>query len=507
MWDRIKSLFDDERGAVAIVAAITMPVAAGLVAVTVDYSNAIYIRSRAQDALDAAALAYMRTYLFQGEERVSKDAGIETFRANIDQEPWSVDLGPVREVGGDLKLTGSAQRQMTPFMLQLLGVNHLDLAVQSEVRVGIRALSTILVPDVSRSMQGRHLDAAKDAMVTFGETMFRLPRQFRDQLHMAVVPYAGSVNVAGMNRNMQDFLRGWRYASDGDRPYNHKHHYMDGNGCTASLLHQFEEHLHHSGGRPEFRVQEWVWQQVAIVERETYWDEDDDGNRVERTREHVRHEWQCVDLGIVRTQAWSGCLQTRRGEFNPAVTLRRDDVAPLPPSTHQSDGPHCPPGQSAARTGFHSANDFERYVRGLDNGFSTAHDIGLLWGARLMEPAWAGTLGVPNYPWNREDDFPKYLLFMSDGASVDVGYTFGDYVGRNRDEINRNVRDICNYLKSRGVTIFGIYYQRDVRPDGLETVRDCASRERFYAADITSVENVYNAIATEIVTDNLRISR
>lgn len=495
------SYFRQESGASVIIFAMVLPVALVAVGGALDFAISHKSRVTGQNAVDAATLAYVNDYLANANEQSALREGKRYFAENKDLNGWAVEFSDIREENGRLVASASATVGVETVLLHLADIERMTVKVNSEVSVPIRSISAVVVPDVSASMRGPHLNAVKDAIVTFGNEMFDLPAPFARRLNMGMVPYAGSVNVSSASRDVTQLLTSWSYSSPDNRDYKSKRHYLDGGGCNPSIRDRHDEVLDLRGRSAEYAINRHSWEQREIVDRREVVE---DGER--RIVENRRREWACVNKGTVRVQPWSGCLQTTRGEFDPTHLLTSGSSRPLPPTTHSSDGPHCPSSQSAMRADVRSKGEYSRYARQLQNGFSTAHDVGLLWAARLLEPTWASFFDVVQRPW-RDETFPKYLVFLSDGASVDIGYTFGDYVGRNREEINRNVTRLCNYLKSRDVTIYGISYFRTSRPDGIPVVEGCASRDKHYSGTSSNIEEIFENIATEIKTEGLRIQK
>lgn len=498
----VRKLGIQNSGAMSILYALIMTSIVVIVGFSLNMRNNVNVKNVGQLSLDSATLSYLRTYILTGSEVEGQAAARAVFYANAELADWTLNLNPVVERDGELVASGKAEKPVDVLEPGVGGRDSSMVGVISETAIPIRDITAVVVPDVSWSMRGAPIAAVQDAMEIFGEKMYSLPRAFSDRLNMSIVPYAGSVNVEGSANDVTSLLRSWEYGSP-DLRYQHKRHYTNNSGCNSSHLYRHREELLRSGRSARYRVHQRAWEKRTVEERERR--TDDDGNEywVVTNRYDV---WECNDKGVVRTEPWSGCLQTRQAEFNPTNVLVPNGSMPLPATLHGTTTiPHCPANTSSVRVKIRNVSDYRSITRRLTLGFSTAHDIGLLWGTRILEPRWASYFGLASQPWNNEQ-YPKYLVFLSDGASVAIGHTINDYSGRNKAQIERNVTDLCNYLKRNGVTIYGISYARNNRPDALEVVQNCASPDKHFLGMSTNIEEIFEKIAFEIRTKELRIS-
>ena len=152
-----------------------------------------------------------------------------------------------------------------------------------------------------------------------------------------------------------------------------------------------------------------------------------------------------------------------------------------------------------------SHSQFRNHIQNLKIGYSTAHDVGVVWGARLLEPAWSAFFGQASRPWNN-DAYPKFMVLLSDGVSVPIGYDFGDYPNHSETSIANTTKQLCQDLKSKGVTIYGISYYRTSSPQGVQLIEDCASPGLHFKANNVNVKAVFIKLANDIKLRGVRIS-
>lgn len=213
-----RCLMVDRRGGISSMSALLiLPLIVG-VAIAIDYTRVMSVRSHLQGAADAAALAARTSGT--GAENSAKAAAEAFAKANSTNMTGvalkSVQATPTGE-GFKVELTATVP---TPFSA-VVGFPSIDLVVQSESVHGSADLEVALVLDVTGSMENAMPDlkqGAKDLV----EALFGASGT-SNKLKMAVVPYAGAVNIgngamqmAWMDVNGQSDLSGrglgWHWA-------------------------------------------------------------------------------------------------------------------------------------------------------------------------------------------------------------------------------------------------------------------------------------------------------
>ncbi len=503
---RTLSLFTkDHSGSISISIAISIVMLIGAVGAAIDYSLLFKSRQNAQYAADSAALSYLKQYLNTNNETKAKVSAKAVFIGNASEDKgliWDVKLEPIKQQDGSLIAEISAKTTARTSMLHLIGMDSAEISVSAAAGAPIQSISAVVAADVSWSMRGQDLLAVKAASKTFADSMYNMVPAFEAGLNLGVVPYAGSVNISRASSHANRLLKGWEYASPADTEFGQTKHYQVGAGCDDSQDRHVET-VKLTWDSAEFPVQRFRWESVNFTvpgPDETLAD------GTTRPTEEQRSEMRCVDKGEVERLEWSGCLQTRQSEFSSEAQLAFGEQPPIPPTRHTDGDPHCPDASSAMRTDIASRSEFDNYIDGLEVGFSTAHDVGMLWASRLFSPDWASFFNIDSRPWNGEK-FPKYLIYLSDGKAAPVGYAFGDYAGRTEDLINENTRNLCASLKSKGVQIFGISYAPPSDPNAVEIVESCASERSHVISDSGGLGSVLTSIASSIKTGGVRLIR
>ncbi|TNE45596.1 MAG: pilus assembly protein TadG [Sphingomonadales bacterium] len=280
--------------------------------------------------------------------------------------------------------------------------------------------------------------------------------------------------------------------------------------------------------------------------------------------------------GTETSVAWPGCIEERKTvrttDFDPIPTDAFDlDIDMVPTSDPDTQwGPMLPTavykrsirnnsgsntyasvnysgdydnydGSSSSRTAYcptasrklaryttsTEKDDFVNYVNSLEAVGSTYHDIGLLWGARLMSPT--GIFASENAFTSRGGEIERHLIFMTDGEACAANTNYSAYGvhwwdRRQTDAStaptydsqtcsNDNVRGtvtrqielrteaICSAIKNKNITLWVVNYGGSVASGSPTAVRleNCASPNRYYeATSVTDLLTTFQTIAAQI---------
>lgn len=205
----------------------------------------------------------------------------------------------------------------------------------------------------------------------------------------------------------------------------------------------------------------------------------------------------------VNTDGWGNrSLSSNRALNN--VWLSRTDGFSLP-----RPNINCPTAARKYQTW--SPTDFSNYVNGLAIGGNTYHDIGLLWGARIMSPT--GIFAALNAPTNVTIE--RHMVFMTDGETNIFGDDYSAYgihwYDRRQtptaiaptDAQLRNMTDartaaLCTAIKNRNINLWVVSYGNidSATNDRLEM---CATPGKFFeATSVTALVANFKQIAAEI---------
>lgn len=264
-----------------------------------------------------------------------------------------------------------------------------------------------------------------------------------------------------------------------------------------------------------YDVSAWRSETAGCMEEpDTY--EIDDYDNIDLTRaidldvDHVPSigvsstQWRPMYPGRVygRALKWNGS-----GSFNPAITTTTDEY--LTPSLAGTAG--CPnPARKLAEM---TPTQVDSYLATLKVGGSTYHDIGMLWGVRLLSPA--GLFASENIDISAARPTNRHLVFMTDGqtSTLDISYSaYGlEPLDRRRwtpgsgRTLTQTVEDrflfLCGEAKKRNISIWLVAYGTELS----DTMNECAGPGHAFQAD--SADELADRFATIANTiADLRIS-
>lgn len=108
-------------------------------------------------------------------------------------------------------------------------------------------------------------------------------------------------------------------------------------------------------------------------------------------------------------------------------------------SNYKSGPSYSCPSAASKLVPWPTASTFESYVDGLTPTGATYHDIGLLWGARLMSPT--GIFGTENALTPGGGEIERHLIFMTDGVT---NANATDYAAYGLPWFDRRQTDLSN---------------------------------------------------------------
>jgi hypothetical protein len=178
----------------------------------------------------------------------------------------------------------------------------------------------------------------------------------------------------------------------------------------------------------------------------------------------------------------------------------------------------CP--EAASRlTSYPTSGAFDTYVSGLTAEGNTYHDIGLIWGARLISPT--GLFAADN---DNRENIQRHVVFMTDGDTVTNTQGYGAYGvewwDRRRTpsattptttlldaQVNDRFRAMCSYMKNdMGITLWVVAFGAGVSGTAQTNLQACSSPGKYYSAsNSAALISTFQGIAAEI--SDLRLTR
>ncbi len=153
------------------------------------------------------------------------------------------------------------------------------------------------------------------------------------------------------------------------------------------------------------------------------------------------------------------------------------------------------------------------YVDGLNVQGQTYHDIGMIWGGRLISPSGLFAAENANRP---NQDTSRHLIFLTDGQTQPLDIAYGAYglemlelrrwTNRPDPLIDRVIElrfyHACNEVKKRNVTVWVIGFGTTMN----DVMKECAGDGHWFQADNTDeLTDTFNKIAKSLA--ELRVSK
>ncbi|MFM5916072.1 MAG: pilus assembly protein [Novosphingobium sp.] len=154
------------------------------------------------------------------------------------------------------------------------------------------------------------------------------------------------------------------------------------------------------------------------------------------------------------------------------------------------------------------------YLAGLKAGGSTYHDIGMIWGGRLLSPT--GIFANENADVSPTQPTSRHLIMMTDGQTSALDLSYSSYgfepIDRRRwspgsaSTLTQTVEDrfsfVCQEVKKKNITVWFIAFGTELNP----IMTDCAGPgHAFQANNGQELAEAFKKIAGGI--SNLRLTR
>lgn len=465
----LRRLFKDEGGnTFVIVAAAVIPLM-GVVGGGLDLARAHLAKSRLSQACDAAALAGRRA-MTNDDIETAKPESNKFFNYNFPQgymETTAFTPVITKPERGSVQIVASTTVPTT--IMKIFNSQSLPISVNCQATQNFDNIDIVLVLDVTGSMDQtlgseKKIVSLRKAVMALYDELDSAQTELQAQglrLRYSIVPYSMTVNVGRLVRakNPSYIANNWTYQS------------RTWNGSS------------------------WNYGPKSI------------------------------DVSsYVTTSAWNGCIEERKTTSNITASSSTSEIPPeandlnidMVPDGNQDTkwGPHYPsvvywPGHSsprqeycpreARRLGAMTRDEMNTYVNALTPVGGTYHDIGMIWGARMISRG--GIFSAENPAIFNDRPVNRYVIFMTDGDLAPnsdqyvaygvemldrriVGGTYGTSVASSNGsdlEKRHTVRFqmACNAAKSGGASIWAIAFSDDVKE--LGPLQSCASSDDQFA--------------------------
>jgi Flp pilus assembly protein TadG len=497
----------------------------------VDTSRGYLMKARLSSALDSAALAGGRAM----HDPALRDEMVNRFfAANFPANYMGATItGPtitIDNVNNTITLDASAE--MSSSLMQVLGVDTMNVAGTTEVKLSSRNVEVALVVDVTGSMAGTPISDLKTAAKDLVDIIVK-DVQTPHFSKIALVPYSAAVNVGSYAAQVRGAIRPTTAITGAT---------MANPVVVTSPTHGLAngEMIRITGVNGMTQLNDEYYR-VANVTANTF---------------ELRNESNTSNINGTSYSTYSsgGTVACRDYGCNihRFFNMNNDWRNWSPPTTCVTErtGANAytdvPPAASAvspvtAPVGFHYADDsnpclaaemiplssdrtlLKNRIDSLIAEGSTAGQIGLAWGWYLVSPNFG-------YLWPAEsqplaygaDELIKVVIFMTDG-DLNTGYAKGIVAqdsgsgsGSNSDKIKQNATNpsihtgrvssysqalqLCSAMKAAGVLVYTVGFDIGSITAAQEVVQQCATDPTYvYMPDSgTELSEAFNAIAINV---------
>lgn len=216
---------------------------------------------------------------------------------------------------------------------------------------------------------------------------------------------------------------------------------------------------------------------------------------------------------------WGPALQNvsyvRRENSSNSSAYDLDEITTF---TNFSRGGYACPGPARRLQEWPTAADFDDYVDTLQPTSNTYHDIGLIWGARLIAPH--GLFEADNEFTPEGGEIERHIIFMTDGEACTGITNYAAYgiawfdrrqtdagtaptdgcltTGSLTQQVNARTAAICEAIKNENITLWVIWFgTTQATIEGQ--MRSCATPDRFFSArNSVQLQQTFRSIANQI---------
>ena len=451
----------ERRGNVAIAFALSILPVVGVVGAAIDYSHGNQVKSAMQAAADATALMLAQNANSLTDTQVTSKAN-EYFNAQfIRSEVTGLTVNAVYTRGAGSQIVVTASGKVPTHFTGLVGLDTMTVGVESQVKWGMGKLQVALALDNtgSMAMHGK-ITALKTATLSLLD-MLKGAVVNKDDVQVAIVPFAKEVNVGKTNANAawMDF-GDWDDQNTGTDATN-----ISGSICYNGQLWTVSAGSWSYGGTCSspaagicYEGRLWNWNGSQFVR----------GAR-------------CTVSAVNRT-AWQGCVTDRDQDYDIVNTK----PTPAIPGTlfKAVQAVVCPAPLKGLTSDWTALINL---VGTMTPSGNTNNPIGLFW-------AWmALSNGEPLNAPVKGPDTTQVIILLSDGMNTENRWSTSQAVIDDRQQ------KLCDNIKKAGITIYAI--QVNTGGDPLSNVmKSCATdpSKFFMLTNASQIIATFNEIGTKI---------
>ncbi|MFM9943013.1 MAG: pilus assembly protein TadG-related protein [Hyphomicrobiaceae bacterium] len=516
----------DQRGVTAMLLAICFAVMMFITAMALDYGRAELERMHMQRVLDSATLAASHQLGSDDPDTKGRAAAEAFFKLNsqhvtvtqIETLEMDVQKGEVRATAGGSVLTS---------LLNAFDIPRIEIGAGSRVVRGDGTMEIALVLDNSGSMAGQPITDLKTAATNLVNTVYAGVID-SERVKVALVPFAGSVNVGAENRTAP-----WM-DSAGLSPIHHQNQLVAEKRTRFQL---FDDLNRAWGGCVEARPAPYDTNDTApaAATPATLFvpmfapdepDNDNDGglsypnNYMSDFGGTCPAPTQiCVNFNTRRNR----CDQYGNQPLSPIIAQGRTCKYKNASFTGAGPNTGCTTRPIEPLNGLKS--EVTTAISQLTASGMTNIGEGVMWGWRTLSPSEPFTEGRPY----TDTKNTKIMIVMTDGEN-----TYNTYNNQNKTgylaygyglplpaplgagqagrlgttytqsgivgQINSKTAAACANAKAEGITVYTIAFRLETNPTTLSLLRACASStdKAYLASDGAALIQIFQVIGREI---------
>lgn len=514
---RLRDLVRDRGGNVLPIVAMAFVPMLAIVGGGIDMGRGYMSRTRLQQACDAGVLA-ARKQLGSSAivgSTVPKEptaTGNRFFNLNFQEGDYgTTDRKFAMTLEKDYTILGKASINVPTAVMGLFGVESIPLSVECTSQFNYSNTDIMMVLDTTGSMNESVSGAPKITTLrkVVKDFYATVEKSKTDGIRVryGFVPYATNVNV-GYLLQSRWMASSWSYEGrEAIKPgkWVYQSVIVDtpswGAGNSATLYKGGTGKAKKMAGDPKKPDDLDIAFEGCIEERETEIIDDYDNVDLERARDldidtppdpnNPDTQWK----PWIRSVAWLRTTSKSPSYSADQKERQTEDSVPKPSGNDLS----CP--SQARKLAEMTAGEVASYVDDLKVEGTTYHDIGLIWGARLLSPT--GLFAGQNAAVNGRPTM-RHLIFLTDGATNAQEGTYGAYglegLSRRRwqpgakynmnQTVEKRFSFVCNQVKNKNITVWAIGFGTSVTP----MLKTCAGDGHWFQAN--SAQSLADAFAT-----------
>lgn len=512
----VKKFYKSDDAAATIIFAFALPALLILAGIGIEVARVNFVQAQLSQAVDSAAIAAARYELEDMQENAQK-----VFDANFPSSILGVSIDPVISWDSDTQImTVTASGDMPTIIGKYAGINTLHVSAQAMVSRRTSGLELAIAIDVGGSMAwNSKIGAARNAAKALIDILYE-GENIRYDTGIGLVPYVAGVNIGTNNTawlsdpgSLSKFPPGSPWV-----------------GCVKAndVYNEFAEE------DPDIAPPNITWP-VYFTESTL---PSPDGNRPEGETGTWDNDWRVTGSGDV-----GGGSPSPGGGDGFGKGSGHEIINPIPEGPGGLWRATVGPNRSCPRPMTPLVNDATILKDTIDTyipeyGAGTFSNMGMIWAARMLSPAWNdfwnvrqpnGNIATGKTPIHAYEDplNVKAIVIMTDGRNLwgdvasfkpdngdpnpygtswDDRFIAGKLGASTIEDVGAKVNEkflrICDKVKANGIQIFTVTFLVDPLEEAevSNLYQQCASRPDYYSSANSNEElvEVFENIAKKL---------